>query len=55
MKKQYAWSKSQSCCVEIISRGHYPDTVVVQLPDNTKTEVYASDLTNAEIQRCEHA
>jgi len=55
MKSQCAWSKSQECVVEIISRGHYPDTVVVKLPNESTTEVYASDLTNSEQQRFEQA
>jgi hypothetical protein len=33
------WHVQLGCEVEILTRGHYPDTFVVKLPDGNTTEV----------------
>ena len=36
---QKQWHVSLDCEVEILKRGHFPDTVYVRLPDGKETEV----------------
>ena len=37
--EQKQWAVQLGCEVEILTRGHYPDTFIVKLPDGDKTEV----------------
>jgi hypothetical protein len=41
---KWCWSNSLECVVEILMRGHFPDTVIVKLPDDTKREIDMNDL-----------
>lgn len=43
------WAKGR-CVVEIISAGHFPNTVKVALPNDVITEVEIEDLADAENQ-----
>jgi len=43
---QDRWWRRGECVVRILSRGHYPDTAWVRLPNDVETEVYISDLEN---------
>lgn len=36
---QKQWHVQLNCEVEVIKRGHFPDTVYVKLPDGHETEV----------------
>lgn len=40
------WHVSLGCEVEIVKRGHFPDTVMVKLPDGTESEVDQAYLAN---------
>lgn len=41
---RWVWLKSLSCVVEVKRCGHFPTTVMVQLPDDKVIEVEAADL-----------
>ena len=41
---QWMWWTKGECIVRIVKRGTYPDTVVVQLPNDVQTQVYLNDL-----------
>lgn len=48
--KQERWSTQMDCKVEIIKRGHFPDTAMVLLPDGRTVETdmaYLADLKRA--------
>ena len=40
----WCWWKDGECVVKIIKRGHYPTTVLVQLPSDAYTEVEIDQL-----------
>lgn len=44
--QQDRWWRKGECVVRILSRGHYPDTAKVRLPNDIETEVYICDLEN---------
>lgn len=41
---QWMWWKQGKCVVKILRRGNYPDTVMVQLPNDVVTQVYQNEL-----------
>ena len=41
---RWRWSTKMECVVEVLKRGHFPDTLVVQLPDGNTTELEESQL-----------
>ena len=43
---QMQWSTAFDCPVEVLKRGHFPDTVMVKLPDGTECEADLAYLTN---------
>lgn len=44
---QWMWWDKNACVVEILRTGHFPTTVMVQLPDDRVTEVDIEELVNA--------
>jgi hypothetical protein len=44
MLPQYCWSRDMECVVEVKSIGHFPNTVMVILPNDKVVEVERSDL-----------
>lgn len=46
-KMQYAWSKDKKVVVEVVKRGHFPNTVMVKFPDNHEIEVEIDTLEGA--------
>jgi hypothetical protein len=42
---QFQWSVPLECQVEILTRGHFPDTVIALLPNGQKTELDTAYLT----------
>lgn len=41
---KYMWWLKGECVIEVLKRGHYPDTVIVRMPDDEETEVCITDL-----------
>lgn len=41
---RWMWWKKGICTVEIISIGHYPNTVMVELPSGLRTEIEIIEL-----------
>lgn len=41
---RFMWWRKGECVVEVLKRGHYPDTVMVKLPNDVVTEVMQNDL-----------
>jgi len=44
--EKYQWWGKGECVVEVVRSGHFPDTVMVKLPNDVHTEVYKKDLEN---------
>lgn len=42
---EWMWWIKGKCVVKVLSIGHFPDTVMVQLPDDKTTEVAMNELT----------
>ena len=43
MLPKYCWSRDMECVVEVKSIGHFPNTVMVILPNDKVVEVERSD------------
>ena len=43
---QIQWSTAFDCPVEVVKKGHFPDTVIVKLPDGRECEADMAYLTN---------
>lgn len=43
------WIKGE-CWVTVLKTGHYPDTVMVELPTGVMTEVYRKDLLEKQLE-----
>lgn len=41
---KWMWWKNGKCTVEILRTGHYPNTVIVELPLGTQTEIEIAEL-----------
>ena len=41
---QFVWHKQIECKVEVIKTGHFPTTVIVQLPDGRQVETDSEHL-----------
>jgi hypothetical protein len=48
---KFCWAKELKCVVEVISMGHFPTTVIVQLPDDSKIEI---DIDKLETPKAGH-
>lgn len=46
MLPRWMWWPKGECVVEIVKRGHYPDAVMVKLPNDVMTEVELTELEN---------
>jgi hypothetical protein len=44
LPSKWVWWTMGECVVEVLSRGHYPTTVMVKLPSDLVTEVELGEL-----------
>jgi hypothetical protein len=45
--QQWMWWVKGECVVEILKTGHYPNTVIVKLPNDKQTEIEICELEQA--------
>jgi hypothetical protein len=43
-KPQYMWYPKAECVVELMSRGHFPTTIMVKLPNDKVVEIDLDEL-----------
>lgn len=41
---EWCWHNTMECVVRVLNRGHFPDTAMVQLPDDRVIETSMNDL-----------
>lgn len=41
---EWCWHSTMECVVHVLKRGHFPDTAMVQLPDDRIVETLINDL-----------
>lgn len=48
---EWCWHTTLECVVKVLKRGHFPDTAMVQLPDDKIIEIPLNDLKDANGRR----
>lgn len=46
--KKWAWWRAGECVVEVLKRGHFPNTVLAKLPNDKITEIELVELDVSE-------
>jgi hypothetical protein len=48
---RWLWSRAAECVVEVLSTGHYPDSLMVRTPDGKELEAPCTDLEIPEVTK----
>ena len=48
---RWLWSRAAECVVEVLSTGHYPDSLMVRTPEGKELEAPCSDLEIPEVTK----